>query len=551
MKNSFKYGKEKFFVELIKPSHYDNDGYVIQWWKSFSISNSLSCLYSLTLDSAERKILGENVDIIVNLHDEYSAVLSIPKITRKIQQNENRGVICLVGVQTNQFPRSVDIALPFREAGIPVIIGGFHVSAAIAVQPEIGPEIQEALDMGISLFAGEAEGHFDQLLFDAYQQTLKPIYNVVNDHPDLQGQPTPLLPPAIIKKSISSDIPIDTSRGCPFNCSFCTIINIHGQKSRFRSADDVERMIRTYPRNNRKTPHFFFTDDNFARNKNWEAILDRLLELREREDLHVKFGIQVDAKAHKIPRFVDKVARAGCNSVFIGMESINEANLKAANKSQNNVAEYREMLMAWRSKRIVTMAGYILGFPADTPASIENDIETIQQELPIDILMFFVLTPLPGSIDHNGMLQRGEWMEPDLNKFDSEHATINHPKMTQDEWEGIFRKAWDIYYSPKHVEKLLRRAIRDKLGTSRLIGRILISQFGVKYENTHPFQCGAFRRKVRSQRRRGMPLENPLRFYPRRSWEIGRSLLLILLSAWRLKMLTKRIKKDSCVKNNP
>ena len=551
MKNSFKYGKEKFFVELIKPSHYDNDGYVIQWWKSFSISNSLSCLYSLTLDSAERKILGENVDIIVNLHDEYSAVLSIPKITRKIQQNENRGVICLVGVQTNQFPRSVDIALPFREAGIPVIIGGFHVSAAIAVQPEISPEIQEALDMGISLFAGEAEGHFDQLLFDAYQQKLKPIYNVVNDHPDLQGQPTPLLPPAIIKKSISSDIPIDTSRGCPFNCSFCTIINIHGQKSRFRSADDVERMIRTYPRNNRKTPHFFFTDDNFARNKNWEAILDRLLELREREDLHVKFGIQVDAKAHKIPRFVDKVARAGCNSVFIGMESINEANLKAANKSQNNVAEYREMLMAWRSKRIVTMAGYILGFPADTPASIENDIKTIQQELPIDILMFFVLTPLPGSMDHNGMLQRGEWMEPDLNKFDSEHATINHPKMTQDEWEGIFRKAWDIYYSPKHVEKLLRRAIRDKLGTSRLIGRILISQFGVKYENTHPFQCGAFRRKVRNQRRRGMPLENPIRFYPRRSWEIGRSLLLILLSAWRLKMLTKRIKKDSCVKNTP
>ena len=544
MKNSFKREKEKFFVELIKPSHYDNDGYVIQWWRSFSISNSLSCLYSLTLDSAERKILGENVDIIANLHDEYSTVLPIREITRRIRQNGNRGVIALVGVQTNQFPRSVDIARPFREAGIPVVIGGFHVSAAIAVLPEIPPEAQKALDMGITLFSGEAEGHLDQLLSDAYHQKLKPIYNVAKDLPDLRGQPTPFLPQAIIKKSLSSDIHIDTSRGCPFDCSFCTIINIQGQKSRFRTADDVERMVRSYPRNGGKTPHFFFTDDNFARNRNWEAIFDRLIELREMKNFKVKFGLQVDANAHKIPRFIDKAARAGCNSVFIGMESINEENLKGANKPQNNVAEYRKMLMAWRNNSIVTIAGYILGFPADTPDSIENDIRTIQRELPVDILMFFMLTALPGSMDHKGMLLRGEWIESDLNKFDSENATIKHPKMTQEEWEGIFRKAWDIYYSPKHVEKLLRRGSRDGISPSRLIWRILICQFAIKYENTHPFQCGAFRKKVRRQRRWGMPLENPLLFYSRRAWEIGKTILLLSIYAWRLERVKKSIKKN-------
>ena len=544
MKNSIKREKEKFFVELIKPSHYDNDGYVIQWWRSFSISNSLSCLYSLTLDSTERKILGDNVDIIANLHDEYSTVLPIREITRRIRQNGNRGVIALVGVQTNQFPRSVDIARPFREAGIPVVIGGFHVSAAITVLPEIPPEIQEALDMGITFFSGEAEGHLDQLLSDAYHQKLKPIYNVAKDLPDLRGQPTPFLPQAIIKKSLSSDIHIDTSRGCPFDCSFCTIINIQGQKSRFRTTDDVERMIRSYPRKGGKTPHFFFTDDNFARNRNWEAIFDRLIELREMKNFKVKFGLQVDANAHKIPRFIDKAARAGCNSVFIGMESINEENLKGANKPQNNVAEYRKMLMAWRNNSIVTIAGYILGFPADTPDSIENDIRTIQRELPIDILMFFMLTALPGSMDHKGMLLRGEWIESDLNKFDSENATIKHPKMTQEEWEGIFRKAWDIYYSPKHVEKLLRRGSRDGISPSRLIWRILISQFAIKYENTHPFQCGAFRKKVRRQRRWGMPIENPLLFYSRRAWEIGKTILLLSIYAWRLERLKKSIKKN-------
>ncbi|MCP3677067.1 MAG: radical SAM protein, partial [Deltaproteobacteria bacterium] len=257
MINSFKSGKEKFFVELIKPSHYDNDGYVIQWWRSFSLSNSLSCLYSLTLDSAERKILGENVDIIANLHDEHSTLIPIPAITRRIRQNGNRGIILLVGVQTNQFPRSVDIARPFREADIPVVIGGFHVSAAISVLTKIPPDAQKALDMGISLFSGEAEGHLDQLFSDAYHQKLKPIYSVTNDLPDLRSQPIPLLPQAMIKKSLSSDIPIDTSRGCPFDCSFCTIINIQGQKSRFRTADDVERMVCSYSRNGRKTPHFF------------------------------------------------------------------------------------------------------------------------------------------------------------------------------------------------------------------------------------------------------------------------------------------------------
>ncbi len=350
-----------------------------------------------------------------------------------------------------------------------------------------------------------------------------------------------------MKKSLSSDIPIDTSRGCPFDCSFCTIINIQGQKSRFRSADDVERMVRSYHQNGDKTPHFFFTDDNFARNRNWEAIFDRLIELREMKNFKVKFGLQVDANAHKIPRFIDKAARAGCYTAFIGMESINEENLKGANKPQNNVAEYRKMLMAWRNNSIVTIAGYILGFPADTPDSIENDIRTIQRELPIDILMFFMLTALPGSMDHKGMLLRGEWIESDLNKFDSENATIKHPKMTQEEWEGIFRKAWDIYYSPEHVEKLLLRASRDGISPSRLIWRILICQFAIKYENTHPFQCGAFRKKVRRQRRWGMPLENPLLFYSHRAWEIGKTILILSIYAWRLERVKKSIRERSLI----
>jgi radical SAM superfamily enzyme YgiQ (UPF0313 family) len=110
---------------------------------------------------------------------------------------------------------------------------------------------------------------------------------------------------------------------------------------------------------------------------------------------------------HKIPRFVEKAARAGCKRVFIGLENINPDNLKAASKRQNRVAEYRAMLQAWRRVGVITYAGYILGFPDDTPEKIRHDIRVIQRELPIDILEFFVLTPRPDRATTRSCTLRG------------------------------------------------------------------------------------------------------------------------------------------------
>ena len=112
---------------------------------------------------------------------------------------------------------------------------------------------------------------------------------------------------------------------------------------------------------------FFITDDNFARNKEWEAIFDRLIELREKDGIPLGLMIQVDTLCHKIPNFVEKAKRAGVTRVFIGLENINPDNLAAAKKRQNKITEYRKMLLAWKAQGIMTLAGYILGFPADTP----------------------------------------------------------------------------------------------------------------------------------------------------------------------------------------
>src|SRR6266481_1279631 len=105
-----------------------------------------------------------------------------------------RGMVGLVGVQTNQFPRALDIARPLRAAGIAVCIGGFHVSGCLAMLPQRPPEIEEALALGISLFAGEGEGgRLDEVLRDACAGGLKPIYDHLKDMPDLAGAVAPFL----------------------------------------------------------------------------------------------------------------------------------------------------------------------------------------------------------------------------------------------------------------------------------------------------------------------------------------------------------------------
>jgi radical SAM superfamily enzyme YgiQ (UPF0313 family) len=174
----------------------------------------------------------------------------------------------------------------------------------------------------------------------------------------------------------------DAGRGCPFQCSFCTIINVQGRKSRYRSPDSIEQIVRM--NYDQGVNRFFITDDNFARNKDWEAIYDRIISLREVDGMDVRFMIQVDTLCHRIPHFIEKSKRAGVTRVFIGLENINPANLIAAKKRQNKITEYRKMLLEWKRFGIMTFAGYILGFPNDTPDSIRQDLEIIKRELPLD-----------------------------------------------------------------------------------------------------------------------------------------------------------------------
>jgi pyruvate-formate lyase-activating enzyme len=497
-------------------------------------------LNGLARDCAERRVLGDDVDLVVTLHDETNERIRPDRIAKRIAGNGGVGMVGMVGVQTNQFPRAVDIARQLRARGVEVCIGGFHVSGCLSMLPELPEDLREAMDLGISLFAGEAEGRFEALLQDALRGELKPLYDFMKDLPGLEGAPTPILPAAQIRRTAGALTSFDAGRGCPFRCSFCSIINVQGRKSRRRSADDIECIVRHNVA--QSINRLFITDDNFARNADWEPILDRLIELRENEGIKLKLTIQVDTLCHRIPRFIEKCGRAGVNRVFIGLESIDPKALAAAKKRQNDITEYRRLLQAWHAAGAMTTAGYILGFPTDSPASIARDVEIIKRELPIDVLEFFILTPGPGSEDHQVLYNKGVWMDPDMNKYDSMHVTTAHPVMSEAELKAAFDRAWRTYYTKEHMETIMRRA-RGR-GMSRRRDVLLWFYSCIHFEGVHPLDGGFLRLKSRRDRRPGMPLASPWVYYPQRIWKTLSTQARLLALLVRFTLVRKRIRRD-------
>ena len=508
--------RRRFQLILIKPSHYDDDGYVIRWWRAVTPSNSLAAVYGIAADSARREALGPGISIDIEPIDETNTRVNIPALIARLHRNGDFGLVALVGVQSNQYPRALDIARPFRAAGIAVAIGGFHVSGCLSMLDGSAVGLDACRDLGISMFAGEAEGRFDQVLRDAAGGELKPLYDYLDELPGMQETPLPFLPKQHISRTIGHSTSFDAGRGCPYQCSFCTIINVQGRKSRYRSPDDIERLVRLNWADG--ISKFFITDDNFARNREWEAIFDRLIRLRA-EGIPLGLMIQVDTLCHKLPGFVEKAKCAGVTRVFIGLENINPDNLVSAKKKQNKITEYRKMLLAWKAQGIITIAGYILGFPSDTPQTIRRDIEIIQRELPLDGLEFFCLTPLPGSEDHQTLWKTGVAMDDDLNTYDVEHVCTGHARMSGDEWRSIYREAWGLYYSPEHMKTLLRRAAATGVPMKSLVKILVTFSSTVRLENVHPLQGGLVRLRHPSERRSTRAPEGALTFWLRLSWE--------------------------------
>jgi len=489
--------KKRLHVVYIRPSTYDDDGYVLRYWRGVLPSNTLACLASLTESVADSGALGADVSVTVDVYDDTVQRIPVRKLARLNRRPDTTVVVGFAGVQTNQFPRAAHLAIELRAYGIQVMIGGFHVSGMLALFDKPSYELQPLLDSGVTLVKGEAEapGVLAGILRDALNGGLKPVYDIT-EFPNLEHAPVPHAHEKLRNKFLMRKMAtIDTSRGCPFNCSFCTIINVQGRKMRHRSAACVLKAIEeNYARG---ISVYFFTDDNFSRNPVWEEILDGLIALRKR-GLDVVFMMQVDTLAHRIPRFAEKAQRAGCYLAFVGMESVNAKNLEAVGKRQNDVDDYADMVRTWHRHKVQVHVGYIIGLPYDTRESLHHDIEVLTNQVRVDFASLFMLVPLPGSRDHREMVDNCVPLDADHNNYDGLHETFKHPRLAAGQWRAAYDDAMTDLYSKENVVNVLLRLPKEH--RSHMFWTFIWYRY-CALEGLHPMSTGLFRRKQRKARR--------------------------------------------------
>ena len=505
--------KQLLEVIYILPSHYDDEGYVHRYWRAVVPSNTLCCLKSLTEAVAETGELPEDVELRVSIYDDRIQRIPVRKIIRRHQCPGTQVLVGFVGVQSNQFPRASDLALELREGGVPVMIGGFHVSGVLAVLGEPSIDLQRLLDRGVTLVKGEAEapGIMARILRDALAGELQPIYDIA-EPPDLTNAPVPTLDPAYMKRFATKTIAtVDTSRGCPFRCSFCTIINVQGKRMRCRSAEAILRRVReSYDAG---VNFYFFTDDNLSRSPVWPELFEGLAAMRA-EGIGITFMMQIDTQAYLIPGFVEKAHEAGCRIVFVGMESVNPDNLAAAGKVQNDTESYVNMVKTWHDVDVLVHVGYIIGFPYDSRESVHRDVAFLRDTIQVDEVSFFMLIPLPGSEDHKNAVRRCVPIDADLNNYDSHHETFRHSRMEPGEWKAAYNDAWDAFYSKENITNILLRTPRHKYWYMFWI--LVWYRYTAVFARVHPMEGGLFRFKDRKSRRPIFAREGCLRYAWRR-----------------------------------
>ena len=356
-----------------------------------------------------------------------------------------------------------------------------------------------------------------------------------------------MLPAKTIRGTMGGWTSFDAGRGSPFECSFCTIINVEGRESRRRTVDEVEQIVRENLKQG--VGRFFISDDNFSGNPDWEQILDRLIEMREQEKLNIEFMVQVDTMCHRLPGFIEKAGRAGVRRVFISLESINPQSLPGAKKEQNKIGGCRKMLLEWKRAGAIVLAGYIVGFPGETAESVLRDIRIIKKELAIDLLKPHCLTALPGSEDHQKLYRAGAFLEPDLNKYDLEHVTTQHSTMTAEEWTKLYRDTWKEFYTAEHMQTVLRRAAATGIPLGDMMALLLWFHFCIVYEKIDPLQGGYLRRRYRQDRRPGMAKEGLLRFHARYAADLLYKHVRMAQLYLRFRAFTKRLELDRSAQN--
>lgn len=512
--------KRRISILLIAPSKYDDEGFVHRYLKGVITTSSLTTVATLTADAMSNIITRRDKVKIKTFEDivhSQSLTLSwfywiwcLRCFWYRLWHIETKLLVGLVGVQSHQFPRAVDLLNRWQKRGAICVIGGPHVTGSITAMLNglgdrgegqipcpgvLPPEIKELQDKGVIIFHGEAEPHPDGT--DAWQHALqdilkgKPLTLYYGGQPDITNTPLPPLTGSAIKYFSRRLVPVNEARGCPFKCKFCSVITNQGRIMRCRRPNIILDYFRLlcihYSR-----ARVFITGDNFTRNKYRQAILSGLTNLR-RQGYRITFMIQADVDACiKDTTLIPQLAAAGCNMIFFGVESLNQKNLATAGKKHNLGRDLPALWQQCHQYNIIVHAAYMVGFPFDTQQSVLCDIDQLIN-LGADHVSFYIRGPIPGSEDWIRLVHQGEYIDPDMNTYDSFHCTTDFDLlMSRQECEKTFLAAWSRFYSIPNLIKA-RQRFTNRATRWGLLLVYLWYWWSIKVEKTHPMIAGLYR----------------------------------------------------------
>src|SRR5229473_803188 len=541
-------------VYFIKPSRYVEEGYVQFFRYGVQPNNTLTVLRALNETfnrhySAQRNVYLETV-IWDEICDGVVSPATIEAIKEKAAEDGVELFIGLAGVQSNQYPRGRDLALQFVAKGMTTMMGGFHVSGY--------PDSRTFLHgCGVTTIVGEAENLWGQIVEDFLRGELQPNYSVTEGIRAKTGQEDiivpvitesqlPLIDDRYLTRFFSPTLTtIDTSRGCPFTCSYCSVKTVMGRTMRSREPNAVVQWVHDAARNH-GIESLFLVDDDFFRSPRWEEILVGLIEVRK-EFPKLEFMMQVDvdascyanvadgesetAKHRRSRRFTELAAKAGCYQAFVGIESLNPDNLNFATKYQNTddrqhkwkleaarahvIDKYRRVVENWHKVGVSVHAGYMLGFPFDGPDCGRVAAATLKK-IGFDIVSFFIMTPLPGTEDQVRFTKEGAIIDWDFNQLDSQHVTLKHDKLDKESWLGAYRDAYTGFYSiPRFLHTVFTVAAGRGLDAESRRG--VLRQFTYYFfsyrQGRHPMVGGIWPIRRRDVRRAAITDDEARRFY--------------------------------------
>ncbi len=532
----------RLVVALVHPSNYDHadlcggSSYVQTYARGVIPCNTLRVLQSLTHDALRDPQYADMQTEVAIFEDSIrSQQRAFHRLLSRFPSEDTLLVVGMVGVQSNQFPRGLDLCRRALKHGATVVWGGPHITASIntslkgisTIDPmrpgvpsphRMPPEIQQLLETpGVVVFHGDADSD------NAWAHVLQDIvagrarnYHEAGLAQDI-AEPGGVYDAAYLRAFASPVAAIDTERGCPFKCKFCAAIQAHGRTVRSRDPHAVVDWVRRQCESFGGRITILFASDNLARSPHWRELLAGLKQLREK-GYQFNIWAEADVLCNSGPNrgFFEAYAAAGGQGLFFGIESMNKKNIAAAGKKQNVIGQLPQLFAECQAHGIAPEGGYIIGFEHDSPESIAEDVRNLSRA-GMARASFFMKTLLPGSEDWADAEANGVAVNPDLNTYDSTVANYAHENMTNEQWTRAYQLAVRTFYGTENMIETLTR-YKDATRRWRLVKAFLWYRWAYVVEKSHPMIAGLYRHRPFSERRPGYSHNSRLRHLAGEAW---------------------------------